>query len=158
MGTRSWENPNNPKSYQNWENCAICLCMTCENTDCPSMCSRPYGCSVATKMCGDVVQSGKVTIEDKLEPARKATREAPVTAKERKSRQDELIDMLLEAEGFESLDDLAESALTDSTCPGICTNDGCGYTTEVEPDNDQGYCENCGTQTVKSGLFLAGWM
>ena len=44
----------------------------------------------------------------------------------------------------------------DSVCPGICMNSGCDYTVEVEPDQDRGYCERCGTQTVKAALVLAG--
>jgi hypothetical protein len=35
-------------------------------------------------------------------------------------------------------------------------NTGCHYTTEVEPDQSRGYCEVCGTQTVKAALILAG--
>jgi hypothetical protein len=37
-------------------------------------------------------------------------------------------------EGFESLDQLLETTALDSVSPGICMNDGCDYTTEVEPD------------------------
>jgi hypothetical protein len=32
----------------------------------------------------------------------------------------------------------------------------CDYATEVEPDQDRGWCESCGTNTVKSALILAG--
>jgi len=39
---------------------------------------------------------------------------------------------------------------------GICTNDGCDYTTDVEPDQDRGWCEVCGTNLVKSAPVLAG--
>ena len=38
--------------------------------------------------------------------------------------------------------------------PGICTE--CGYTTEMEPDQQAGWCECCETNTVKAGLILAG--
>lgn len=44
----------------------------------------------------------------------------------------------------------------DSVAPGICMNDGCDYITEVEPDQSEGYCENCDTCTVTSALVLAG--
>jgi hypothetical protein len=40
--------------------------------------------------------------------------------------------------------------------PGICMNPGCLYTAEVEPDQRQGWCEVCGTTTVRSGIVLAG--
>ncbi len=44
----------------------------------------------------------------------------------------------------------------DSVVPGICANDGCDYTCDVEPDSDGGWCEVCDTNTVKSGLILLG--
>jgi hypothetical protein len=66
------------------------------------------------------------------------------------------LDELVDAGGFDSLDDLLLAVISDSVSPGICTNPGCHYTTEVEPDQNQGYCEICGTQTVKSALVLAG--
>jgi hypothetical protein len=40
--------------------------------------------------------------------------------------------------------------------PGICMNDDCDFTAEVEPDQRQGWCEDCGTTTVRSGIVLAG--
>jgi hypothetical protein len=63
---------------------------------------------------------------------------------------------LAEAEGFSDPLDLLENAVTDSVVTGICTNDGCDYTCDVEPDSTSGYCENCGTNTVSSCLVLAG--
>jgi hypothetical protein len=65
---------------------------------------------------------------------------------------------LCEIEGFESLDDLLQSAATDSVCPAICMTEGCDYTTEMEPDQDQGFCEACGGNTVTSALVLAGFI
>ena len=65
---------------------------------------------------------------------------------------------LCEAEGFENLDDLVRAAATDSVCPAICMTEGCDYTTEMEPDQDQGYCEACGGNTVTSALVLAGFI
>ncbi|MBE3145398.1 MAG: hypothetical protein IMZ61_15975 [Planctomycetes bacterium] len=53
-------------------------------------------------------------------------------------------------------EELLEQATYDSVAKGICTNPGCDYTTEVEPDQDKGYCEVCNTNTVKSCLVLAG--
>lgn len=55
-----------------------------------------------------------------------------------------------------SVDELLESAAVDSVVPGICTNDGCDYTAEYEPDQDAGWCEECDTGTVTSVLILAG--
>ena len=51
---------------------------------------------------------------------------------------------LLEIEGFGSLEDLARSALSDCVSPAICVDPDCDYTANMEPDQDRGYCENCG--------------
>ena len=63
---------------------------------------------------------------------------------------------LCEAEGFTSLDDLLAASITDSVPPAICMTEGCDYTTEMEPDQEEGYCEACGGNTVVSVLVLAG--
>ena len=63
---------------------------------------------------------------------------------------------LLEAEGFDTLEDLAEAVVSDSVSPAICTEPDCDYTSEMEPDQDAGYCESCGKNTVVSALVLAG--
>ena len=62
---------------------------------------------------------------------------------------------LVEAEGFASLDDLLAAVVTDSVCPAICTTAGCSYTCEMEPDQDRGWCEACGRNTMQSALVLA---
>jgi len=67
----------------------------------------------------------------------------------------EKLTMLANIEGFEDSMQMLEEIMVDSVNPGICTNEDCDYTTEVEPDQDKGYCEVCGTQTVKSALILA---
>lgn len=66
--------------------------------------------------------------------------------------------VLCEVEGFKSLDDLLEAAATDSVCPAICMTEGCNCTTEMEPDQDRGYRESCGGNTVTSALVLAGFI
>ncbi|MGH2506401.1 MAG: hypothetical protein ACRDHZ_03145 [Ktedonobacteraceae bacterium] len=63
---------------------------------------------------------------------------------------------LIEIEGFESEDALLAAAVADSVCPAICLNDGCDYTCEMEPDQTQGYCEVCGTNSMASALILSG--
>ena len=65
------------------------------------------------------------------------------------------IKQLAESEGM-TVDELLEEASFDSVVIGICTNKGCDYTTEVEPDQDQGWCECCETNTVASPLILLG--
>jgi hypothetical protein len=57
--------------------------------------------------------------------------------------------------GFSVVTFIEEYGLED-VVPGICMNPDCEYTTEVEPDQRQGWCGECGTTTVKSGLILAG--
>ena len=66
------------------------------------------------------------------------------------------LDRLLAIEGYDDVVDLFAEVLSDSVSPGICSNPGCDYTTEVEPDQDRGWCETCQTSTVKSALILAG--
>ena len=66
------------------------------------------------------------------------------------------LDRLAADYGYETVMDMLETAMMDGVCPGVCTNKGCTYSTEVEPDCTSGYCEVCGTQTVKSGMVLAG--
>jgi hypothetical protein len=63
---------------------------------------------------------------------------------------------LVEIEGYTDSLSFLEAVNTDSVVPGICKNDGCHYTTGVEPDSDSGWCEECQTNTVMSALILAG--
>ena len=66
------------------------------------------------------------------------------------------LDTLIEIEGYASLEELAEAVFSDSVSPGICMNAGCDFTTEVEPDQNRGWCEQCSTNTVTSAVVLAG--
>lgn len=43
-----------------------------------------------------------------------------------------------------------------SVFPGICSSEGCTYTTEYEPDQDRGWCDECEKPTVVSVLVLLG--
>jgi hypothetical protein len=63
---------------------------------------------------------------------------------------------LCDLEGFKRLDDLLKILVTDNLCPEICMTEGCDHTTEMESDQDAGYCEACGGNTVTSALVLAG--
>ena len=63
------------------------------------------------------------------------------------------LDKLAESEGLDEME-MLEQATFDGIAPGICLE--CGYTTSVEPDSTNGYCEGCGKQTVQSCLILAG--
>jgi hypothetical protein len=63
---------------------------------------------------------------------------------------------LVQIEGYASSQDLLAAVITDSVSPAICANAGCSYTCEMEPDQDRGWCDECGTNTMKSALILAG--
>lgn len=67
----------------------------------------------------------------------------------------QLLEELLDAEGMDE-EEMLENALFDGVSPGICKTPGCGYTTQVEPDSDSGWCEFCQDTTVVSGAVLAG--
>ena len=63
---------------------------------------------------------------------------------------------LIELEGYDDDVALIADAVSDSVCPAICMNEGCDYTAEMEPDQREGWCEVCGTNSMKSALLLAG--
>lgn len=69
-------------------------------------------------------------------------------------RTDAKLEALRQSEGFDTLEDMLQAAVFDSVSPGICLE--CDYSTEVEPDQDRGWCENCSRNTVVSALVLAG--
>jgi predicted Zn-ribbon and HTH transcriptional regulator len=56
--------------------------------------------------------------------------------------------------GFSGVDEMFESCIIDSVVPATCRV--CGYTTEMEPDQDGGWCEVCEDTTVVSVLILGG--
>lgn len=62
---------------------------------------------------------------------------------------------LCDIEGFDSLDNLLIAEITDTVCPAICMTERCDHTAKIEPDQDQGYCEACGGNTVVSVPVLA---
>jgi hypothetical protein len=63
---------------------------------------------------------------------------------------------LLEAEGFDSFEELAQAVIGDSVSPAIGVNEDCNFTCEMEPDQDRGWCEECHTNSMQSALVLAG--
>lgn len=46
---------------------------------------------------------------------------------------------LLEIEGYTNITELLAACITDTVNPAICTNEGCEYTAEMEPDQDRGW-------------------
>ncbi|WP_035676516.1 hypothetical protein [Bradyrhizobium liaoningense] len=63
---------------------------------------------------------------------------------------------LCDQRGFHDLDDLLLAALLKDASPAICMTEGCNNTADMEPDQDQGFCEACGGKTIISALVLAG--
>jgi hypothetical protein len=62
---------------------------------------------------------------------------------------------LTESEGFKTPEAMLETLGYDTTVPAICMTPGCDYTTYMEPDQREGWCESCNTGTVVSMLVLA---
>jgi hypothetical protein len=73
-------------------------------------------------------------------------------------RQDKALSKLdaLADEWGMSADEFIEEYGLEDVVPGICMNPDCDYTTEVEPDQREGWCEECDTPSVRSGVVLAG--
>jgi hypothetical protein len=63
---------------------------------------------------------------------------------------------LIECSGLDSQEDFLEAFALESVVPGVCMNKDCGATYEYEPDQNRGWCEVCGTNSVVSGLILIG--
>ena len=65
-----------------------------------------------------------------------------------------LLRQAADAYGYESIQDMYAAAVCDSVSPAICRE--CGYTTDMEPDQDRGWCDECEKNTVVSVLVLGG--
>ena len=63
-----------------------------------------------------------------------------------------------EVEGFATIDDLIALSVADSVCPAICMTEGCNHIEAMESDQEKGYCEVCGGNTLVSVLVLAGFI
>ena len=70
------------------------------------------------------------------------------------------LQQLAEMYGYQSGTELilseADPFKTFAGVPAICTNEGCSYTAEYEPDSREGWCEVCKDNSVQSCLVLAG--
>lgn len=64
------------------------------------------------------------------------------------------LERLAESEGLFVVE-MLEQATFDAVSPGICKRPDCDYTTTVEPDCTEGWCEACEANTVVSALVLA---
>ena len=58
--------------------------------------------------------------------------------------------------GYSDPTTLVEDYVYDGLMPAICMNADCDYSTEMEPDQDHGWCECCCTNTVTSAAILMG--
>ena len=66
------------------------------------------------------------------------------------------LNKIAETEGIEDINALIEHAMFND-CPGICISPDCGFVcSNIEPDQEQGWCEHCDGNTVVSCLVLAG--
>lgn len=70
------------------------------------------------------------------------------------SKRGDLLRQLADGYGYDDAMSMLQDAMCDSVCPAICSV--CGYTTDMEPDQSHGWCEDCGKNTVVSALVLAG--
>jgi hypothetical protein len=55
---------------------------------------------------------------------------------------------LIEIDGFDSIEELMEAVFSDAVSPAICMNEDCNFTSEMEPDQDRGWCDECHTSSV----------
>lgn len=62
------------------------------------------------------------------------------------------IDELMDEYGCDSLEEFLDSHCYDNIVPGICRE--CGFVTEIEPDSQKGWCENCDAKAIASALVL----
>lgn len=67
-----------------------------------------------------------------------------------------LLNQLVHDWGYDTPEELVEDFIFDGVMPGICTTPSCGYSTEVEPDQDRGWCECCNANTVQAATVLMG--
>lgn len=63
---------------------------------------------------------------------------------------------LARSEGFQCVTELLIEAERQDEYPSVCTNEGCANFDYLEPDAESGWCEECGTNTLTSGLRLMG--
>ena len=63
---------------------------------------------------------------------------------------------LAEDWGYDDPINMLEDFIFDGVMPAICMNPDCDYATEMEPDQDFGWCDECCDNTMKSAAVLAG--
>jgi hypothetical protein len=73
-----------------------------------------------------------------------------------KSLRETKLAKLLEIEGYDSIEALMEAVFSDSVSPAICMNPDCDYVCEMEPDQTEGWCDECRTNAMMAAPILAG--
>ena len=63
---------------------------------------------------------------------------------------------LVENGGYDDEFELFETAIMTTVCPAICMREGCDNTEDLEPDQSEGWCSECKTNTMVSVLVLGG--
>lgn len=58
--------------------------------------------------------------------------------------------------GYLTVVEMLEANLHETMVPGICMEDGCDYSTDVEKDQAKGWCEICGKNNVQSCFEIEG--
>lgn len=69
-------------------------------------------------------------------------------------RAKELLEALAESTDPDVVFAFVEAQIIDSIVPCICANGDCGFSTELESDLREGYCEDCETHSVISCIEL----
>ena len=62
---------------------------------------------------------------------------------------------LMEIEGYDGIEDLAQAILSDSVSPAICMKEGLRLHLRERAGPGRGYCEECRTNSMQSALTLA---
>ena len=73
-----------------------------------------------------------------------------------KSLRETKLGKLLEIEGYDSVEALMEAVFSDSVSPAICMSPDCDYVCEMEPDQTEGWCDECRANTMTAAPILAG--
>ena len=71
------------------------------------------------------------------------------------AKKDEMRAALLNEYDYPDLTALIEDYVFDSVVPGVCKK-CCATVDEIEPDSQDGYCDECGTNNIVSAMVLAG--
>ena len=63
---------------------------------------------------------------------------------------------LAKRNGYPSVIELLKVAAVDNICPAICINEDCDYSSDLESDQEKGWCDECQANTMQSFLIIAG--